>query len=86
MSLFSRRTVVCQEWVELVTDYLEGALPRGLVRAIERHLADCEHCAEYLAQMRNTIRLLGAIPSDEPVPAEMLVVLERAFSDYAPGD
>lgn len=82
MSLFSRRTVICQEWVELVTDYLEGALPRRLVRAIDRHLAGCVHCTEYLAQMRRTIEILGAIPADDVVPTEMLDVLQGAYHEY----
>ncbi len=34
MSLFRRTTVICQEWTELITDYLEGALPRRLVRIL----------------------------------------------------
>ncbi len=85
MSIFARRTVVCQEWVELVTDYLDGALPHRLVRAIDRHLAACAHCSEYLAQMRRTIRILGAIPADDAVPSEMLAVLQRALDDYADG-
>ena len=53
---------VCQEWTELITDYLEGALPRRLVKAIDRHLAGCPHCTEYLAQMRRTIDVTGALP------------------------
>ena len=85
MRLFSRRTVVCQEWVELVTEYLEGALPRKLVRAIDRHLAGCEHCMEYLAQMRRTIGILGAIPADDVVPSDMLDVLQLAYDEYLAG-
>src|SRR5205085_2130049 len=34
-----RTEVVCQQWVELVTAYLEGALPRRTTKAIDRHLA-----------------------------------------------
>ena len=45
----------------MVTDYLEGALPRGERRRLEAHLADCPHCTEYLAQIRATIRLTGRL-------------------------
>jgi anti-sigma factor RsiW len=38
--------------VELITDYLEGALTRSQRRRFEAHLAGCEHCSEYLEQMR----------------------------------
>ncbi len=52
---------VCQHMVELVTDYLEGALTRSQRRRFDAHLAGCEHCSEYLQQMRTTIRLTGRL-------------------------
>jgi predicted anti-sigma-YlaC factor YlaD len=57
--------LVCQEVVELVTDYLEGALSPADRRRFEVHLAGCPHCTEYLAQIRETIRLAGRVePAD----------------------
>jgi anti-sigma factor RsiW len=57
--------LICQVVVEMVTDYLEGALSRGERRRLEAHLADCPHCTEYLAQIRATIRLTGRLePAD----------------------
>jgi anti-sigma factor RsiW len=57
--------LICQEVVEMVTDYLEGALSRRERRRLEAHLADCPHCTEYLAQIRATIRLTGRLePAD----------------------
>ncbi len=67
--VFWRREVVCQQWVELVTDYLEGALPRRTRKAVDRHLAGCEHCAEYLAQLRTTIKVTGSLRADDVVEA-----------------
>ena len=58
-----RRDLVCQQAVELITDYLEGALSRSGRRRLEKHLAGCEHCAEYIAQMRKTIELTGSLTS-----------------------
>ena len=52
MRLLLRRDLVCQQAVELVTDYLEGTLSRAARRRFEAHLAGCPHCTEYLAQMR----------------------------------
>ena len=60
-----RREIVCQQAVELVTDYLEGALPPAQRRRFEAHLADCPHCTEYLAQMRTTIDLAGRVAPDD---------------------
>jgi anti-sigma factor RsiW len=65
LRLMSRRELVCRQVVELVTDYLEDTLPRGDRRRLDRHLAGCPHCTEYLAQLRVTIRLSGTItPGD----------------------
>ena len=63
-----RRELVCQQAVELVTDYLEGALSRPARRRFEAHLAACPHCTEYLAQMRATIELAGRITPEDLTP------------------
>jgi anti-sigma factor RsiW len=62
--------------VELITDYLEDALPRSQRRRFEAHLADCEHCTEYLEQMRATIRLTGYLRAEDMTPA-----MRDEFSD-----
>ena len=62
------RDLVCREAVELVTDYLEGALPRSARRRFERHLAGCPHCTEYLAQIRATIKLTGRVTPGDLTP------------------
>jgi anti-sigma factor RsiW len=61
--------LVCQQVVELVTDYLEGALPAADRRRFEVHLAGCPNCTEYLAQMRETIRLAGRLAPEDLTPA-----------------
>jgi anti-sigma factor RsiW len=71
----------CQELVELVTDYLEGALEERDLRAFEAHLANCDGCTEYLEQMRTTIRVVGTLtPNDLTQAAE--TVLLKAFRDW----
>jgi anti-sigma factor RsiW len=75
------RDLVCQQAVELVTDYLEDALSRRDRRRFEFHLTGCPHCTEYLAQMRATIRLAGTI-APEDLTAQMrseLIDLYRNF-------
>jgi anti-sigma factor RsiW len=76
-----RPEIVCQQWVEMVTDYLEGALPPKLQQAADRHLADCPHCTEYLNQMRRTIAVATRL-RDEDVPDDVVDALTRAFADY----
>jgi anti-sigma factor RsiW len=63
-----RRQLVCQEIVELITDYLEGSLSRAQRRRFDAHLAGCPNCTEYLAQMRATIRATGRLRSEDLTP------------------
>lgn len=56
------RDIACVELVELLTDYLEGALPPDEVAAVEAHLDLCSACRTYLEQMRTTIAALGSVP------------------------
>jgi predicted anti-sigma-YlaC factor YlaD len=47
----------CQIFVEVVTDYLDGALPPDIVARIDTHLADCSGCRSVLHQLGLVIRL-----------------------------
>ncbi len=71
----------CQELVELVTDYLEEALPPEDRARFEAHLEPCEGCTTYLDQMRTTIELVGRL-TPEHLDPEAEVVLLRAFRDW----
>jgi anti-sigma factor RsiW len=54
----------CQELVELVTDYLEGALPEELRARFERHIEHCSGCSTYLEQLRATIAATGRLTTE----------------------
>ena len=83
MSIFRRRrtALACREAVELVTEYLEGALSRGDRVRFEEHLADCPHCSAYLEQLRMTIAVAGRVePEDLSADAQAdLVALYRRW-------
>ena len=68
LAMRSRRSLTCQQAVELVTTYLEGTLTRSQRRRFEAHLAGCPDCPEYLAQMRAVIALEGSITPDDLTP------------------
>jgi anti-sigma factor RsiW len=53
--------IVCKEFVEEVTNYLEGKLSEAEARWTDEHLAQCDHCRAYLAQMRATISALHGL-------------------------
>jgi predicted anti-sigma-YlaC factor YlaD len=71
--------LVCREFVELVTDYLEGRLPGEQRARFETHLAECDGCDGYLDDMRLMLATMGnvAMPSD-PHTREVLL---RAVRD-----
>jgi anti-sigma factor RsiW len=73
----------CQEVVELVTDYLEGALEPDEHALVERHLAGCAKCDAYLHQIRTTIRLVGRVEVSS-LSAEAQRDLVEAFRGFTP--
>lgn len=74
----------CMELVELITDYLEGALSHEAHRRFEDHLATCDGCTAYLSQMQQTIQLTGRL-SVEAIPAEAKERLLDAFRAWKSG-
>ena len=73
--------VSCQELVELVTDYLDGALPPAERASFDAHIAGCDGCRAYLEQIRLTIRLSGTLLPEQLDPAAEEALLE-AFRDW----
>ena len=72
----------CRELVALVTEYLEGTLPRFERVRFERHVAVCPPCRAHLDQMRETIRASGAI-TEESISAAARDDLLEAFADWS---
>jgi anti-sigma factor RsiW len=72
----------CAELVELVTDYLEGALSPADKRRFEEHLLVCEGCGAYLDQIRKTIEIVGALTEESLTEAARNRLLEE-FRDWS---
>jgi anti-sigma factor RsiW len=68
----------CREVVEILGDYLDGAMTPEDRARLEQHLADCDGCTAYLEQLRSTIRLSGRL-SEEAVSPEAMAPLLEAF-------
>jgi predicted anti-sigma-YlaC factor YlaD len=68
--------LTCQEFVELVTDYLENALLADKIKQIEEHLADCPGCDAYLEQIRQSIGLLRHLSSQPILPGTKQELLQ----------
>jgi anti-sigma factor RsiW len=73
--------MTCQELVELVTEYLEGALSEADRRRFEDHLEECPWCVAYLEQMRHVIQTLGRL-SEESLSPRARKELLHAFRDW----
>ncbi len=76
--------MTCHELVELVTEYLEGALPASERIRFDEHLARCRHCRVYLEQMKQTIVAVGALTEDSVAP-EAKETLLQVFRDWRRG-
>jgi hypothetical protein len=71
----------CHQVVELITDYLEGALDEADRTRFEMHIMVCRGCENYLEQMRRTADVVGDAPTEEPDPEQMDELLE-AFRSW----
>lgn len=74
--------IACRELVELITDYLEGALSAEQHARFENHIAGCDGCTAYLEQMRETIRLTGRL-REQQISPDAWVELLHAFRGWA---
>ena len=73
--------LTCAELVELVTDYLEGALSDRDRERFEEHVVFCAGCSNYLDQMRRTVELTGRLTEDD-LPEEAQAGLLAAFRSW----
>jgi anti-sigma factor RsiW len=80
-----RNDLLCREMVELITDYLEGAMARSERRRFEAHLEKCENCTEYLRQMRATISASGRLREQDLTP-EMREEFGALFRRWRSGE
>jgi anti-sigma factor RsiW len=81
------REMACQELVEVITEYLEGTLPKSDRMRFDAHLSTCPACREYLEQMRTLIGLSGSLTtkSIEPATRDSLLRAFRRWRDAQTG-
>jgi len=81
----SERPLTCQQLVELVSEYFEGALAPEDRTRFDQHLRECEGCTRYVEQMRQTIALTGQL-TEQDVPSAAEETLLKIFRDWQRGD
>lgn len=72
----------CKDLVEAVTAYVEGEMSPEDRARFDHHLALCDGCTQYLAQIRETIRLTGTLDL-EAIPNEQRTALQAVFRAWA---
>ena len=61
----------CKQVFELLSQYLDRELPPGECADIEKHIADCPPCIDFLDSLKKTMRLCrGYEASEQPGPLE----------------
>jgi anti-sigma factor RsiW len=80
----NRDELSCQEFVELVTEYLEGTLSPAERARFQAHIEDCDACTIYLEQIRQTIRALGHLSEERIAPSARDRLLAE-FRDWKRG-
>jgi anti-sigma factor RsiW len=75
--------ISCKEVVELITGYLDGALDPDTRRRVEEHLAHCDPCVRFMAQIRATSRALAAVELEEHPDRAALLAAFRNFTHAA---
>jgi predicted anti-sigma-YlaC factor YlaD len=73
----------CQEFVEVVTEYLERQMSEARMLWTEEHLALCDPCRVYLEQMTETIQALRGL-AEESVSEETMALALQAFRAERP--
>jgi anti-sigma factor RsiW len=73
--------MTCRQVVELMTDYLEGALSTADRVRFEEHIAGCDGCRAYLAQLATTRRVLRQL-AYEPIPQDLQDELLKTFQNW----
>jgi anti-sigma factor RsiW len=74
----------CEQFVELVTEYLEDAMDADTRTRFEDHLALCPGCVTYLDQIKETVLRAGQLQPEDLSPAARDQLLE-AFNDWTSG-
>ena len=60
--------LTCREFVELVTDFIEGQLVEARRIEVEIHLGSCDGCETYLEQIHHTIAALRRLAEADDFP------------------
>jgi len=84
MTMRAPSQMTCRELVRIVTEYFEGTISLEDRTRLEHHLVFCDWCADYLQQMRDTLRVTGKL-REQDVPKDAEAELLRVFRNWKQG-
>jgi anti-sigma factor RsiW len=70
-------SVVCASGVDLLTEYLEDALPADVRAELESHVARCARCVAFIESYRQTPRILR-----QATLAALPAALEESLTEF----
>ena len=73
--------IVCRDLLELISGYLDDALPHDVHAAVAAHLAGCDGCTTVLEEFRSTIEMTGMLTEEQITPGQRDTLL-AAFRDW----
>lgn len=77
-----KRKITCQNFLEEMSDYIDGSLESELRISIEAHLAKCPNCWVVFDETRRTIQIFQSMECQElpkPVYERLLTALENSW-------
>ena len=74
--------IVCRDLLELISGYLDDALPAEVHSAVDAHLSGCDGCTRVLEEFRTTIAMTGTLTEEQITPAQRDTLL-AAFRGWA---
>jgi RNA polymerase sigma-70 factor (ECF subfamily) len=75
----------CKEIFALLSEYLDGELKAGSCEEIQRHIAGCAPCIEFLESLKKTIALCHEVQPREAAPPLDSSVLAQLKECYRQG-
>jgi predicted anti-sigma-YlaC factor YlaD len=74
--------IPCVNVVEMVTDWMEGALDDETRALVEEHLVLCAPCGAYVRQIRQAMQAMRVLDSDATPPAAHQALLQAFRSHH----
>ena len=76
-----KRKITCKSFLEDMSEYLDGDLPRDLRVSLESHLAKCPECWVVLDETRKTVEIVQTFDC-HPLPDDVKGRLVNAIQQH----